>query len=148
MANIIPEESSRLADPDDVNSQIREYAKVKATIDLMDTRAKELREKLFATLDELGYEDEKGNIQFDLDTAVEGIGRIEKQRRTVRKLNEPKAEMIIEELGLQDEVYELKKVLNEDALMAAFYEEKITEDQLDEMFPSTVTWALRTVKVK
>jgi hypothetical protein len=30
--------------------------------------------------------------------------------------------------------------------MAAFYEEKITEDQLEEMYPLSVTWALRTVK--
>jgi hypothetical protein len=30
--------------------------------------------------------------------------------------------------------------------MAAYYQDKITEDQLDEMFPVTVTWALRTLK--
>lgn len=147
MANIIPEEG-RFADPDDINSQISEYAKIKASIDIMDTRAKELREKIFEALDQDGYEDDKGNIQLDLDSPIDGITRLEKQRRTTRKLNEPKAEMIIEELGISDDVYELKKVLNEDALMAAFYEDKISEDQLDEMFPVNVTWALRTVKAK
>jgi hypothetical protein len=30
--------------------------------------------------------------------------------------------------------------------MAAFYENKITEDELDQMFPASVTWALRTLK--
>jgi hypothetical protein len=29
---------------------------------------------------------------------------------------------------------------------AFFYENKITEDELDDMFPATVTWALRTLK--
>lgn len=147
MANVI-EEEKRFSDPDDLKSQIREYAQAKATEELMKARTAELREKLFAAINEDGYEDDKGNLQLDLDDPIEGITRLEKQRRTTRKLNEPKAEMIIEELGIGEEVYEMKKVLNEDALMAAFYEDKITEEQLDEMFPLNVTWALRTVKVK
>jgi hypothetical protein len=147
MANVVPEEG-RFADPDDLTSQIREYAKVKATMELLKTRSEELREKLFAVLDQDGYEDNNGNIQFDLPENIEGIARLEKQRRTTRKLNAPKAEMIIEELGLEDEVYEMKRTLNEDALMAAFYEEKISEEQLDDMFPVSVVWALRTVKAK
>jgi len=72
--------------------------------------------------------------------------RIEKQRRATRKLDEVTAETLIDEIGLSDEVYEMKRVINEDALMAAFYEGKITEEQLDEMFPVSVIWALRTVK--
>jgi hypothetical protein len=30
--------------------------------------------------------------------------------------------------------------------MAAYYEGTITEDELDEMFPVNITWALRTAK--
>jgi hypothetical protein len=40
----------------------------------------------------------------------------------------------------------MKRVINEDALMAAYYEGKLTEEQLDEMFPTTVIWALTTLK--
>ena len=43
-------------------------------------------------------------------------------------------------------MYELKRVVNEAALLAAHYEGKITEEELDEMFPVKVVWALRTVK--
>lgn len=139
-------EELRISDPDDLATQIREYARVKATIDMMDARAKELRDKLFAQLDTAGYEDEKGNMQLELETSIEGIVRIEKQRRVTRKLNEPKAEEILDANGLADDVFELKRVVNEDALMAAFYENKITEDELDQMFPASVTWALRTLK--
>lgn len=145
MANVIPEES-RFADPDDIKSQIREYVKLKASEDMIKKRTSELREIIFAEIDQDGYEDDKGNHQLDLEEAVDGVYRLEKQRRTKRVLDETKAEELISELGLTEELYEMKPVLNEDALMAAFYEEKITEDQLEEMYPLSVTWALRTVK--
>jgi hypothetical protein len=145
MANLIPEEG-RISNPDNFESQVREYVKIKSSMEIFEARSKELREKLFSVLDDEGLEDEKGNLQFDLETAVDGVVRLEKQRRSTRKLNEFRAEEIIDELGIGDDVYEMKRVINEDALMAAFYQDKISEEQLDEMFPVNVTWALRTLK--
>jgi hypothetical protein len=146
MANRIEEELRNVVNPDDISGQIREYVYVKKNIDAMDARAKELREKLFAHLDEEGFEDDKGNIQLELATDIDGIVRIEKQRRVTRKLNEPKADEILSELGIKDEIFVMTPVLDEDKLMAAFYEGKITEEQLDDMFPANVVWALRTLK--
>lgn len=146
MANRIEEEGTRFSDPNDLSSQIREYLMAKATEAAMKTRTTELREKLFAAINEGGYEDENGNLQLDLDSEIEGVYRLEKQRRTSRKIDEERAESLLQELGLADDVYEMKPVLNEDYLMAAFYEEKITEDQLEEIYPLSITWALRTVK--
>lgn len=146
MAKVVEVEETRFVDPDSFEAQVSEYAKVKASIDIMETRSKELREKLMERLDLGGMEDDKGNILLDVPGAAGGIARIEKQRRATRKLNEGAAEMIIEAAGLEDSLYEMKRVINEDALMAAFYEGTITEEQLDEMFPVSVTWALRTVK--
>jgi hypothetical protein len=146
MAKLIEEETPRFLDPDTIEAQVSEYAKLKASMEVLETRSKQLREKLFEHLDLEGFEDEKGNIQLELPSPVDGVLRIEKQRRASRKLDEVTAETLIEEIGLSDEVYEMKRVLNEDALMAAFYEGKITEAQLDEMFPVSVIWALRTVK--
>jgi hypothetical protein len=146
MANRIEEELRNVVNPDDISGQIREYVYVKKNIDAMDARAKELREKLFAHLDEDGFEDDKGNIQLELATDIDGIVRIEKQRRVTRKLNEPKADEILSELGIKDEIFVMTPVLDEDKLMAAFYEGKITEEQLDDMFPANVVWALRTLK--
>jgi hypothetical protein len=146
MAKLIEEEVGRFLDPDTLEAQVSEYAKLKASMEVLETRSKQLREKLFQHLDTEGFEDEKGNIQLDLINPVDGVLRIEKQRRATRKLDEATAETLIDNLGLSDEVYEMKRVINEDALMAAFYEGKITEEQLDEMFPVSVIWALRTVK--
>lgn len=136
----------QIMDPNSFDSQIREYALLKASLEQLEKRQKELRDKIFETLDNDGFVDEKGNVLYELPSEVEGIVRIEKQRRVSRKLNEAKADEIIENAGIGAEVYEMKQVINEDALMAAFYEDKITEAELDEMFPATVTWALRTLK--
>lgn len=146
MAQVAPEEPREFANPDDVETQIREYVRLKASIANMEARTKELHVKLMAELDQDGEEDDKGNIQLVLDHEIDGVTRLEKQRRTKRTLDELKADEIIAAAGIEDDVYEMKRVINEDYLMAAFYNEKITEQQLDEMFPVVVTWALRTVK--
>jgi hypothetical protein len=146
MAKIIEEEVARFADPESLEAQVGEYTKLKASIKMLETRTDELHKKLFERLDLDGVEDDQGNIIIELPTDVNGVGRIEKQRRASRKLDEPTAETIIESTSLADTVYEMKRVINEDALMAAYYEGLITEEQLDEMFPIKVVWALRTVK--
>jgi len=146
MALVSEEEGRKFADPNDFTAQVREYVRVKNTIDMMDARAKELRQKLFEVLDNQGEEDLKGNIVFALPAAVDGVVSLEKQRRVTRKLNEALAETLIEEKGIGDRVYEVKRVINEEALMAAYYDELLTEEELDSMFPANVVWALRTVK--
>jgi hypothetical protein len=139
-------EPREFANPDDPETHIREYIRLSQTIDSLETRKKELRESLMAILDEEGYEDEKGNVLYEFDSPIEGAIRLEKQRRATRKLDEEVAEEVIEAAGIADDVYKMVRVIDEDALMAAYYEGKITEEQIDEMFPTTVVWALRTPK--
>jgi hypothetical protein len=139
-------EPREFSNPDDPTSQITEYIRIVASMDSMEERRKELREKIFAYLEEEGLEDEKGNIQLPLDTPIEGVLRIEKSGRRTRKLDDEKASEIIESAGIADDVYKMVRVIDEDALMASYYEGKVTEDQIDEMFPVVVTWALRTPK--
>lgn len=146
MARVAPEEPREFYDPDDFDSQVREFIRLKETIDSLDKRQKELRDQLMAVLDEDGYEDERGNVLYEFDTPVDGVVRLEKQRRTTRKLDEVKAEEIIETNKLGEDVYKMVRVIDEDALMAAFYDGKLTEEELDEMFPVNVVWALRTPK--
>lgn len=140
------DEAREFSNPDDFNSQVREYVLLKKAMDTLEKRQKELKEKLFEKLDEEGVEDSNGNIQINLEAPIEGIARLEKQRRVTRKLNEPKADMILTDLGIKDDIYVMTPVLDEDELMAAFWDGKITEEQLDDMFPVTTVWALRTVK--
>ena len=146
MANVIPEKGKQFNDPDNFESQVREYALIKKSMATMEARSKELRDKLFEQIDAQGDQESEYSINLYLDHEIEGLARIQKQGRVTRKLNEELAEAIIEETGIGDDVYETKRVINEDYLMAALYQGKITEEQLDAMFPPTVTWALVTKK--
>ena len=146
MAKVIEETETRFADPESLEAQVSEYSKLKASMEVLDARSKVLRDKLMGALDLSGDEDDKGNIQLVFPSAINGIVRLEKQRRASRKLNESAAETVLEAVGLGDTVYKMVRTIDEDALMAAFYEGQITEDQLDEMYPVHVIWALRTVK--
>lgn len=145
MANLIPEEPRHL-DPNDINAQIREYVKLKASEKAFKARSEELREKIVEFIDAEGVEDSSGNIGIYLDEDVDGVIRLQKTRRAKRVLNEEVADAIIAEAGIADDVYEFKRTINEGALMSAFYNEQITEDQLDAMFPVDVQWALNTLK--
>lgn len=147
MAKAIDEQPREIYDPSDFTTQVREYVRLKETIDELDKRSKEIRNQLMETLDQDGLEDDKGNIIYDFESPIDGVVRLEKQRRATRKLDELKAEEIIESKeGLADKVYKMVRVLDEDALMAAHYDGDLTEDEIDDMFPVSVVWALRTPK--
>jgi hypothetical protein len=146
MALKTPEEGRSFLNPDDFNSQVREYIRAKKSIDMLDGITKKLRETLFSQIDLQGEEDLNGNVVLSLGADIEGFVGIEKQRRVSRKLNEPLAETIINAKGIGAAIYETKQVINEEALMAAYYNGDITEEELDSMFPANVTWALRTLK--
>jgi hypothetical protein len=146
MAKIIEEESRLPQDPEDFQAQAREYVLLKKSLDALEARQKELREKLFAKLDVEGQEDSSGNVFLELTNEIEGIRVIEKQRRTSRKLDETIAEAIITEKGLEETLYKTIRVIDEDAIMAAHYNDQLSEDEIDQMFPSKITWALMTKK--
>lgn len=146
MAQLLPEEPREFLDPESFEAQVREYVRIKATMKALDARTKELHTKLSEKIELDGYEDNAGNHVLDLTFDADGFVRLENQRRVSRKLDEDVATSIIDELGLGADIYETKVVINEDALMAAYYDKQITEEQLDIMFPAKVSWALWTKK--
>jgi len=145
MANLIEEEGVRFSDPDSLETKVREYAKLKASVTFMEARQKELRTFLFDSIETEGYEDDKGNLILELENDIDGIHILEKQRRTTRKIDETVADEIILEKGLE-ELYKVVRVVDEGALMTAMYDGKITEEELDAMFPAKVIWALNVKK--
>jgi len=86
--------------------------------------------------------DDKGNIILELPLEVEGFITVMKQRRVSRKINDEAAIEIIAAKGLEDKLYKTIRVVDEDELMAALYNDELTEEEVDEMYPMSIVWAL------
>jgi hypothetical protein len=141
MAKVKPTEN-RNADETDLIARTKKYAFLKSQLDYLEKEQKALREELFEVLDGEGEVDDKGNVIIQLPQAVDGFNSIIKQRRVTRKVDELKAEEIIAAHGLEDTLYKTVRIVDEDALMAALYEEVLTEEEVDEMYPPKIVWAL------
>ena len=141
MAKKSPEEP-RNTDETSLIARTKKYAFLKSQLDYLEKEQKALREELFDVLDGDGEVDDKGNVMIQLPQEVDGFNSIIKQRRVTRKVDELKAEEIIIAHGLEETLYKTVRVVDEDALMAALYEEVLTEEEVDEMYPPKVVWAL------
>lgn len=120
----------------------REYSFLKQQIEFLEKQQKEVRERLFATLDEVGELDDKGNVIVELPEEVNGFAAVVKQRRVSRKIDELVADEIITEKGMEGQLYKTIRVVDEDALMAALYNDELTEAEIDLMYPQKIVWAL------
>lgn len=141
MAKVKPTEN-RNTDETDLIARTKKYAFLKSQLDYLEKEQKALREELFEVLDGEGEVDDKGNVMIQLPQEVDGFNSIIKQRRVTRKVDELKAEEIIVAHGLEDILYKTVRMVDEDALMAALYEEILTEEEVDEMYPPKIVWAL------
>mgnify|MGYP006276314629 FL=1 len=142
----VKKEELRNVDENNFLARVKKYSFLKSQLDYLEKEQKEERSKLFEVLDTEGEEDDKGNIFIDLPEEVDGIVAIVKERRVSRKINEAKAEEIIEAKGLQDKLFKTIRVIDEDALMAALYSDELTEEEVEEMYPQSIIWALKLKK--
>lgn len=141
MANVKQVEP-RQSDENDFKVQAKEYVYLKKELEQLEKRQKEIRKEIFEHLDLNGEEDSKGNLFVELEEPIDEYVAVVKQRRVSRKIDEQKAEELIESRGLQDKLYKTIRVVDEDALMAALYSDELTEDDIDSIYPASITWAL------
>jgi len=138
----VKKDEPRFSDENDLIARTKKYAFLKSQLDYFEKEQKALRALLFEDLDEIGEEDDKGNVIIELPEEVEGYSSVVKQRRVSRKIDEALAEELIIKHGLEDVLYKTIRVVDEDALMAALYEDVLTEEEVDEIYPQSITWAL------
>ena len=138
----VAKQESRIIDKDNTLSQAQQYIFYKKQVEYFQEQMKELRDDLFSKIEESGETDDKGNLIFEFPEEIEGVKSMMKQRRVTRKIDEDVAFDIIDEKGLRDKLIKVVEVIDEDALMAALYSDELTEEEIDEMYPQTVVWAL------
>jgi len=138
----VKEEQSRVAGQDDFETQARQYIFVKRQMEFFESELKKLKEQIFEHVDTSGEVDGSGNLFVELPSEIEGVKTIQKQRRVTRKINPEMADNVIMSKGLENDLYKTIQIIDEDALMAALYEGKLTEEEIELMYPEKVVWAL------
>lgn len=127
---------------DEFEASLRAYKMIKDEVDSLTKKQKDLRDYLMDTVEQTGFTDESGNVWVELDEEIDGIAAIKRERRAKPVLDEEAAERILAERGLEDECYKTIRVVDEEAVMAALMNERLTDADVDEIFPQKVTWAL------
>jgi hypothetical protein len=138
----IKEEEPRVPAVDDLEAQAKQYIFFKKQVEYFESELKSLREKLFEDIDANGELDGSGNLFVELSTEIDGVTMLQKQKRVSRKIDPQMADNLIVSKGLETELYKTIQVIDEDALMAALYEGKLTEEEVDLMYPQKIVWAL------
>jgi len=121
----------------------RQHAMYKARADDINSSVSEVKAKINEGIDQFGYTNDSGHRVVDIDdTDVSGISRLMQQRRVSKTLDMQVAEELLREKGIYDKCVTMVPILDESEIMAAYYNEELTEEDIDKMFPSKVSWAL------
>lgn len=126
----------------ELTNYVRQNTVLRDEIDGLTKRQVEVKKRVIDGIKELGYEDSTGHIVVDINDATTGISRALHQRRVSKSLDVDIAEDLLDKKGLTERCSRKIFVLNEEEIMAAFYEGLLTEADIDAMFPAKVTWAL------
>ncbi|CAB4128984.1 hypothetical protein UFOVP225_120 [uncultured Caudovirales phage] len=137
---IITNESGPDLDP--IRREVQQYVTLKDEADAITERVNTIKKRLTGYIEDLGEPNEKGSIVLTVDDDRTGTRSIVKQRRVSKQFDEDKANAILQSKGVFETCTKTITVLDQDAVMAAYYEGKLTDEDIDTMFPEKVTWAI------
>jgi hypothetical protein len=127
-------------DKESIQSNIRQYVGIQEQEKLLAERKKALHTSLLEAVDKYGEEDVKGNIVLDIGDETVGVSSLTKRKRTSMSINTDVAVPFLEEKGME-KCIKTVKLVEEDALMAAYYEGEISEEDMNILVPKTVSYA-------
>lgn len=121
--------------------KVREFISYKKQIDKLSKAQDEIKKDLMQTVEEMGEVDDSGHQWLHLPEEVDGYASLQRQRRVSQKLDMDAAEEILKKKGLYDKCVTMVPMIEEDAVMGALYLGELTEEEVDQIFPKTITWA-------
>jgi hypothetical protein len=128
-------------DKETIQSHIRQYVGLQEQEKLLAERKKAIHAELSKAIDSYGEEDAKGNIVLDIGDDTVGVTSITKRKRTSKSINTDIAVPFLKEKGL-DYCVKIVEQVDEDNIMAAYFEGKISEEDMSTMVPETISYAL------
>ena len=126
--------------------RVRQWAVLDKEAKQVEARKKELRDGLLSWIETYGEEDEKGNGFLELPEPVEGIAGLKRERRVSQRLDWDPIIALAKERGIK--VTKKVEVPDEDALYAAVYSGKITEQELDKFTVRSENFAFKPVNAR
>ena len=142
MANVIkPARKVNTEETNPLLAKIRMFLSYKTQIDRLTKSSNELKSDLMDAVVQHGEEDSDGHVWLSLPEEIEGYTSLQRQRRISKKFDMDEAERILKERGLYDTCVEMVPMVNEEKVLAALYTGQISEEEIDAMYPKTITWA-------
>jgi hypothetical protein len=127
-------------DIEQVKKTVRQYLALKKELDVLSSRQDELKSRLMIVLDEV-EPNSNGHRVLDINDDIVGAVKITKQKKVSNPLNMPVAEEILTVKGIKDLCIKMVPVLEPSAIMSAYYEGHLTEEDIDKMFPKKESYA-------
>jgi hypothetical protein len=140
------EKPSRDVSPKGLLGTVKQYVNLKRRIDDLTKEQSVLKTELSDLVDKQGETDDKGHVWLPLPEEVDGVVSLKRERRVSQSLDMDAAILILTQKGLADRCIKPIPTVAEDEVMAALYEGKLTEEDVDAMFPKKITWAFITSK--
>lgn len=112
----------------------------------LESREKELKDRLLEAVERYGYEDDKGHVYLDLPEEISGVSKLQRQRRVSQRLDEEKAEVLLKEKGLWKDCTRVVRVIDEEALAAAQFKGDLSESEFDSLIETKESYAFVPVK--
>jgi hypothetical protein len=135
--------------PDIIVPLIMEHLTFRKARENFAKREDATKKSLMEWLANEGEADEKGNRFFYIpedDGNEIPIKAIKRERRVSQILDTDAAMALVKEKGLEAECIEMVPVLNEDALLAAAFGDKITDDEMKALYEDKESFAFILVK--
>lgn len=125
-----------------LRKDVQQYVALKDEITNLDGRVTVLKKRIIGTIEELGEANDKGSLVLPLDDEKSGTANVVKQRRVSKVFDEDTANKILTEKNLFESCTQTITVLDQDAVMSAYYNGLLTDEDIESMFPEKVSWAL------
>lgn len=119
-----------------------EYIRLKIEADRIKKRQAELKPRIFDYLVDVGEVDDDGHITVGLDDDIDGYQGLQRQRRIKTLVDEEVAEKLLKERGLWERCVEMVPQIQEDAVLACRFEDLLTEEEVEAIFPAQISYAL------
>ena len=127
-------------DIESIKKHARQFIFLKDEIGVLTTRQTEVKSRLMAQLDEVET-DISGHRIVEFHDEALGDVKLTKQRRVTKVLDMQVADELLTKKGIRGACIKTVEVLDEGAIMSAFYEGHLTEQDIDAMFPAKESYA-------